>query len=102
MALDFYDINDNKRINKLFCLSESDFELLDKALLKLKQVSGLIIDFYGTTKVHKAHIQSILEYTEIAIANLNDFGNDKIKKEALLRIGSHFRAVKDGFLIVGD
>jgi hypothetical protein len=102
MALDFYDIDDNKQISKLFYLSESDFELLYEALLKLKQVSGLTIDPYGTTKVYSRHIYSIIEYIDSTIANLNDFGNEKIQKYTLQRIGDNFRKVKEGFLIIGD
>ncbi|MBB5395554.1 hypothetical protein [Mucilaginibacter sp. AK015] len=102
MALDFYDIGDNKRTLRLFSLSENDFQLLNDALLELEKLSGLNIDYYGTTKIYSQQVQVLSTYIQNIASELNDFGSEKIKKDSLMQLDKYLCKVKEGFLIIGD
>ncbi|QHS56143.1 hypothetical protein GWR56_11565 [Mucilaginibacter sp. 14171R-50] len=102
MALDFYDIGDNKRTLRLFSVSENDFQFLNDALLELKKLSGFNIDYYGTTRIYSQQVQVLSTYIQNIASELKDFGNEKIKKDSLMQLNKYLCKVKDGFLIIGD
>lgn len=106
MAIEFYNIDDIGLENKLFEISQTDFDYLDDILMKLTQVSGIVIDLYGRTVVYGDHVQYLIN-------NLRDFlslsgYNEKYAKKnsiqcsTLASIIKKLEIVKSGAIIIGD
>lgn len=60
MAVDFYKVEDREQISPIFSWTDADFNFMKDVLALYQQKTGLIIDQYGTTRIHQAHIQLLL------------------------------------------
>lgn len=92
MALDFYELDKKSRGNRLFELNEKDFELISPFLFDLKRLTGMSIDFYGTTRIYNSHVRLLasLIKTHLDESNLAKTKEEKVKKEHLIQILSLF------------
>ena len=101
MPLDFYDISDIQLRQKLFEISHADFEALNEALTKLKEVSSIAIDPYGTTRIYPNNVKLIISLIRDQLSNAK-IDIQAPKRKALNLVLGYLETVSDGLLIIGD
>lgn len=101
MAIDFYGLSDVKLTNKLFSLSEIEFDLLESSLSKFEKKTGVLIDAYATTKLYPDHVKLIIEILNIEIL-LQEKSKNKDMKRLLDNIKKKLLTTNDGLIIVGE
>lgn len=93
MGLDFYNLSDLQRRNKLFEITEQEFEEIGSLIANHN--IGVEIDPYGTTRLHPSHVTKILD---ILNSKLKNGKSNKL----IMRIHDQLSAFSDGFLVIGD
>lgn len=101
MPLDFYDISDIQLRQKLFEISHADFEALNEALTKLKEVSSIAIDPYGTTRIYPNHVKLIISLIKDQLSKAK-IDKKLLKHNGLNLILGHLETASGGLLIIGD
>ncbi|HTD41475.1 MAG TPA: hypothetical protein VK671_12690 [Mucilaginibacter sp.] len=96
MAIDFYDINDRGFKNRLFCLTEADFEKIRDVLKDYKKRTGLEIDLYGKTRINYDHIKLIIDLLEQLVDK--DHNSDK----RIIEIKEGFKNIRNDLVAIGD
>ncbi|AYL98629.1 hypothetical protein [Mucilaginibacter celer] len=101
MPLDFYDISDTQHRQRLFEIEHVDFGTLQEVLVKLKKVSGVEIDPYGTTRIYPDHVELIISLIKAEL--LEGKTNKELKKhEVLNRLLRYFETASNGLLVIGE
>src|ERR1700761_2089430 len=98
MAIDFFDLNDRNCDNLLFQITHSEFEELNEVMLIFRNMTGLQIDEYGTTKIYPDHVKLI---SRLMSDQLEKRSNSEVKRRIFTRILNDFEKTSGGLLAEG-
>lgn len=98
MALDFYDLNDNKHENLLFQFDGSELECLAIVLNEFNRNTGIYIDQYSDNKLSQDHVNLILQL----ISDKFILHKKKINNLLINKIIEKLKLSKNGLLTLGD
>lgn len=99
MAIDFYEITDTKKVNRLFAIEHHDFDLLENILVDFKRLTGVYFDAYRDTRIYKKHIDIIADLLRKELAKMDI---QKREYESLSIILGEFLSFKSDMIAIGD